>query len=59
MPQTLTPFLLRVCRSVNALRRAILLLVLAALSAPATHAAGPSGVRRYQLAGGEAEQTLR
>ena len=59
MPQTLTPFLLRVCRSVDALRRVILLLVLAAFSAPATHAAESSGVRRYQLGAGDAEHTLR
>ena len=59
MPQTLTSFLLRMSRSVDALRRVILLLVLAAFSAPTTHAADPSGVRRYQMAGGDAEQTLR
>ena len=59
MPQTLTSFLLRMSRSVDALRRVILLLVLAAFSAPTSHAADPSGVRRYQLAGGDAEQTLR
>jgi len=58
MPQNLTPFLLRVCRSVDALRRVILLLVLAALSAPA-HGATPSSTRPYAVGEGDAAHTLR
>ena len=57
MPQTLTPFFLRVCRSVNTLRRAIFLLVLAALTS-ASRGAAPSPVRLYALTEGEASQTL-
>jgi len=58
MPQSLTPFLLRVCRSLDALRRVILLLVLAAL-ASAAHGAAPSSTRPYALGEGDAAHTLR
>ena len=58
MPQFLTPFLLRVCRSLDALRRVILLLVLAAL-ASAADGATPSSTRSYALEAGEAQLTLR
>ncbi len=58
MLQTLTPFFLRVSRSVDALRRVLFLLVLAALAAVARGAA-PVARRHYELAGGDAVKTLR
>ena len=57
MPATLTPCLLRVCRSVNPLRRLVILLVLAAL-VPAVCAATATK-RNYDLASGDAATTLR
>src|SRR5690348_8629821 len=56
----LTPFFLRVCRSVDAWRRTLIFLVLAALM-PALRAATSAAPakRHYQLAGGDAATTLR
>jgi hypothetical protein len=54
----LTSFLLRVCRSVDALRRTVVLLVLAALAAIARGAAS-TALRNYDLAEGDAAKTLR
>lgn len=58
MPQTVTPFLLRVSHSVDALRRVVILLVLAAL-ASAAWAATPAAKRHYELTSGDAATTLR
>jgi outer membrane receptor for ferric coprogen and ferric-rhodotorulic acid len=58
MLQTVTPFILRVCRSADRLRRFILLLVLAALL-PAARAAEAAAKRHYDLAAGDAATTLR
>lgn len=61
MPATLTPCLLRVCRSADPLRRLVILLVLAAL-VPALRAvdgSALSGRRHYDLAAGDAATTLR
>ncbi|MBC7366699.1 MAG: TonB-dependent receptor plug domain-containing protein [Undibacterium sp.] len=58
MPQTLTPFLLRVSHSVDALRRVVILLALAAL-ASAAWAATPAAKRHYELTSGDAATTLR
>ena len=58
MPQSLTPFLLRVSRSVDALRRLIFILVLAALASIARSAV-PEAKRHYDLASGDATKTLR
>src|SRR5688572_30058982 len=57
MPFTPTLFLLSVCRSADRFRRIVLLLVLAALLPVARAAA--SAKRSYQLAAGDATQTLR
>ncbi|MBI4662434.1 MAG: TonB-dependent receptor [Verrucomicrobia bacterium] len=58
MLQTLTPYLLRVSRSLDALRRLVMLLVLAAL-VPAARAAAPTAKRSYDIASGDAATTLR
>jgi len=58
MPQNVVPFLLRVCRSVNGLRRVIVLLVLASL-ASLVEGAEPTVKRFYELASGDASRTLR
>ncbi len=58
MLQTLTPFLLRVCRSVNTLHQVVLLLMLAAFL-PVVRAAGEAPRRLYQVAAGDAATTLR
>ncbi len=58
MLQTQTSFFLRVCCSVDVLRRVVVLLVLAALAA-AAGAAVPAAKRHYALAGGDAATTLR
>ncbi len=57
MPQTVVSFLLRVCRSVNGLRRLIVLLVLASL-ASLVEGAEPTVRRFYTLAAGDASRTL-
>ena len=58
MIPTLTPCLLRVCRSANPLRRLLFLLVLAAFVAAAR--AAETGIkRRYDLPAGDAAATLR
>lgn len=57
MLQTLTPFLLRVCRSVDALRRWLILVVIAGL-VPATRATLASK-RHYDVPAGDAVVTLR
>ena len=56
MTQTLTPYVLRVSRSVDSLRRLLLLLVLAAL-VPGARAAAAK--RNYEVAAGDAAATLR
>lgn len=58
---TITPYFLRVCRSVDALRRLVLLLVIAALLpvARAASSAAASGKRNYEVAAGDAATTLR
>ena len=53
MSQTVIPCLLRVCRSVDAFRRLLFLLVLGALAASATAATGAS-TRHFNLARGDA-----
>lgn len=61
MLPTVTPYLLRMCRSVDALRRLVILLVLAAL-APALRAgaAGSSAAKRsYDIPAGDAATTLQ
>lgn len=61
MLQTLTPYLIRVCRSVDALRRLVILLVLAAL-VPVLRAGAvgsPAAKRSYNIAAGDAATTLR
>jgi outer membrane receptor protein involved in Fe transport len=58
---TTTLFLLRVCRTVDALRRVVILLVLAAWAAvpPAAAADGPAARRSYDIPAGDAVRTLR
>lgn len=58
MSQTVIPYLLRVCRSVDAFRRLLYLLVLGALAASATAATGASR-RHFDVARGDAATTLR
>lgn len=58
MLPTLTPLFLRVCRSVNAFRRTVILLVLTAL-VPSLRAAGTAAKRHYQFSPGDAATTLR
>ena len=58
MLPTTAPFILRVCRSVDALRRLVMLLVLAALAAALR--AAPAPVKRsYSIPAGDAGVTLR
>ena len=61
MLQTVTPFLLRMCRSVDAIRRVVLLLVLAALvpAAQAQATASSTTKRSYTIPPGDATETLR
>ncbi len=61
MLQTVTSYFLRMCRSVDALRRLVLMLVLAAL-APTVRAGAstsPPPKRCYDIASGDAATTLR
>lgn len=58
MLQALTPYLLRVSRSVNALRRLLILLVLAAF-VPSARAGAAAAKRTYDIASGDAATTLR
>jgi outer membrane receptor protein involved in Fe transport len=58
MSSTATQYLLRVCRSVDALRRVVLLLVLAAL-VPALSAGAAVARRSYDIPAGDADHTLR
>src|SRR5688572_3217188 len=58
MLQTSTSFLFRMCRSVDAVRRVVILLVLAAVL-PTTRAAGIAAKRHYELSAGDAAATLR
>src|SRR5688500_750675 len=54
----LNPFLLRVSRSVDPLRRLLILIVVAALL-PAMRGAITGAKRHYEVAGGDAATTLR
>lgn len=60
MLQTTTSYLLSMCRSVDALRRLVILIVLAALAlAPALRAGVPGAKRSFDIAAGDAATTLR
>lgn len=64
MLQTVTSYFLSMCRSVDALRRLVLMLVLAALAppAPAARASNPTPAaanRRYDIPAGDATETLQ
>ncbi len=58
MTQTLTPYLLSVCRSVDALTRLLILLVVAAF-VPGARGNTPSGKRKFELPAGDATATLK
>src|ERR1019366_4876731 len=58
MPQTVTPCLLRMCNSVDAMRRVVLLLVIAAFASVA-RSDQPTAKRHYELAAADAATTLR
>src|SRR5688572_5359283 len=58
MLQVLTPLILRVSRSVDSLRRMVMLMVLAALMQTA-RGAGATTKRQYEVAAGDAATTLR
>jgi iron complex outermembrane recepter protein len=58
MLQTATPFLIRVCRSADPLRRLVLLIVLVAL-VPAMRGTASTVKRHYEVSAGDAANTLR
>ncbi|MBM3796698.1 MAG: hypothetical protein FJW31_22185 [Acidobacteria bacterium] len=61
MLQTVTPYFLRMCRSVDALRRLVLMLVLAALApaAPSSISTPAAAKRSYDIPAGDATVTLQ
>lgn len=59
MLSTFVPYFLRVYHRIDAMRRLLMLVVIAALASPTGHAEVSREKRRYELAAGDAATTLR